>query len=187
MLDMFSELPLGEVESRPDDRVMDTYTHYDISAIEKHTYKWSDPPRPEVAMHRGGIRRTVFGTNNGLTKAALVLMNGRVKPFVEWHQVTGAAVADVTGVLMHYPFVSSFHKKVDDAVRTGRYGGTTTGEYVGYRKELERNPRLRLKGASARRFMGLEPLIADGFLVVSDEYIRWVRDYTPRSARHTRD
>jgi hypothetical protein len=183
MLDMFSELPLGDIESSPDDRLMDTYTYYDISAIDRHPYEWSDPPRPEVAMHRGGIRRTVFGTDNGLTKAALVLMNGKVKPFVEWHQATGAAVADVTGVLMHYPFVSTFQQKVEDAVRTGRYGGTTSDEYVRYRKELARNPRLRLKRPSARRFTGLEPLIADGFLVVSDDYVRWVRDHTNDPAR----
>jgi hypothetical protein len=184
MLDMFSELPLGAIESRPDDRLMDTYTHYDISAIDKHPYEWSDPPRAELAMHRGGIRRTVFGTNNGLTKAALVLMDGTVRPFVEWHQAEGAAVADVTGVLMHYPFVSTFAEKVRDAVRTGRYGQTTTDEYVGYDKELARNPRLCLKGPSARRFTGLEPLIADGFLVVSDEYVRWVHEHTGGPVRH---
>jgi hypothetical protein len=107
-----------------------------------------------------------------------VLMDGKVKPFVEWHHAAGAAVADVTGVLMHYPFVSTFRQKVEDAVRTGRYGATTTEEYVGYDRELERNPRLCLKGPSARLFTGLEPLIADGFLVVSDDYLRWVRDYT---------
>ena len=84
-------------------------------------------------------------------------------------------MADVTGVLMHYPFVSTFQQKVEDAVRTGRYGGTTSEEYVRYGKELARNPRLRLKRSSARRFTGLEPLIADGFLVVSDDYVRWVR------------
>jgi hypothetical protein len=178
MLDLFSELPLADLESRPDDRLQDKYTYYDIGAVDKSPYEWSDPPRPEVRMHRGGIRRTVFGTDNGLTKAALVLMDGKVRPFVEWHQAAGAAVADVTGVLMHYPFVSTFREKVEDAVRTGRYGGTTTDEYVGYARELARNPRLSLKGSSARRFTGLEPLIADGFLVVSDDYVRWVRDYT---------
>ena len=35
---------------------------------------------------------------------------------------------------MHYPFVSAFREKVEDAVRTGRYGGTTTDEYVGLRE-----------------------------------------------------
>ena len=177
MLDMFSELPLGEHESSPDDRLMDTYRYYDISAIDRHPYEWADPPRPAVAMHWGGIRRTVFGTNNGLTKAALVLMDGKAKPFVDWHQVTGAAVADVTGVLMHYPFVSTFRQKVEDAVRTGRYGGITTDEYVSYAKELARNPRLCIKGPSARLFTGLEALIADGFLIVSDDYLRWIRGY----------
>ena len=137
-------------------------------------------------MHRGGVRRTVFGTSNGLTKAALVLMDGNVKPFVEWHQATGAAVADVTEVSMHYPFVSTFREKVEDAVRTGRYGGTTTDEYVGYARELARNPRLSLKRSSARRFTGLEPLIADGFLVVSNDYVRWVRDYTNDPATQRR-
>jgi Glycosyl transferase family 2 len=187
MLDFFSELPLGDVESRPDDRLKDRYTYYDISAIDQHPYEWSDPPRPEVAMHRGGIRRAAFGTYNGLTKAALVLMDGKVKPFVEWHQAAGAAVADVTGVLMHYPFVSTFPEKVEDAVRTGRYGATTTDEYVGYRTALARNPRLSLKGPSARRFSGLEPLIAAGFLVVSDDYVRWVHDHTRDPVRQTRE
>ena len=139
-------------------------------------------------MHRGGIRRTVFGTNNGLTKAALVLMDGRVKPFVEWHQAAGAAVADVTGVLMHYPFVSTFRQKVEDAVRTGRYGAhhdrTSTWATAGSSHAI---PALCLKGPSARRFNGLEPLIADGFLVVSDDYVRWVRDHTRRrGATHAR-
>ena len=138
-------------------------------------------------MHRGGIRRAAFGTYNGLTKAALVLMDGKVKPFVEWHQAAGAAVADVTGVLMHYPFVSTFPEKVEDAVRTGRYGATTTDEYAGYRTALARNPRLSLKGPSARRFSGLEPLIAAGFLVVSDDYVRWVHDHTHDPVRQTRE
>ena len=111
-------------------------------------------------MHWGGIRRTVFGTSNGLTKAALVLMDGSVKPFIEWHQAAGASVADVSGVLMHYPFVSTFRDKVQDAMLTGRYGGTTTDEYVAYGRELARNPGLSLKRPSASRFTGLEPLLA---------------------------
>ena len=87
---------------------------------------------------------------------------------------------------MHYPFVSTFREKVEDAVRTGCYGGTTTDEYVGYARELARNPRLSLKRSSARRFTGLEPLIADGFLVVSNDYVRWVRDYTNDPATQRR-
>jgi hypothetical protein len=97
-----------------------------------------------------------------------------VKPFVNWHHATGAIVADVSCILLHYPFVSAFADKVQDAVRTRRYGMTTTDEYVAYAEALQRNPRLSLMRPSARCFTGLEPLIAEGFIVVSDEYRRWI-------------
>ena len=180
MLDMFSELPLAAVKSLPGDRLKEKYPFFDISAVERRPYEWSEPPRPELRMHWGGIRRAVFGTNNGLTKAALVRMDGRVRPFVEWHQATGAILADISGVLMHYPFVSAFIDKVLEAVRTRRYGVTTTDEYEAYGRALAKNSDLSLMRPTARRFSGLEALIADGFLVVSDEYRRWVNEYAER-------
>ena len=175
MLDMFSDLPFTAIGSTPEDRLKEKYPFYDLSSIVKSKYEWSEPSTPHIKMHWGGIRRAVFGTGNGLTKAALVRMNGRVRPFVEWHQATGALVADVSCVLMHYPFVSTFPAKVRDAVRTGRYGMTTTDEYVAYLKGLEVNPALELRLDTARRFEDLEQLIAEDFLVVSDKYRQWVR------------
>ena len=112
----------------------------------------------------------VFGTSNGLTKAALVLMDGRVRPFVEWHHVTGARVADIACVLLHYPFVGTFVDKVRDAVASRRYGRTTSAEYDAYAVALARNPQLTLMRPTARRFDGLDPLVADRFLTVSDQF-----------------
>jgi hypothetical protein len=175
LLDMFADVPLEQVVSHPDDRVKDKYQYYDISNLDRPPYPWSEPSTPDIRLHWGGIRRTVFGTSNGLSKAAMVLMNGRVKPFVEWHHVTGARVADVSGVLLHYPFVSAFFEKVHDAVRTGRYGRTTTAEYEAYAAALARDPGLTFMRPTARRFEGLEPLIAEGFLTASQRYQQWVR------------
>jgi hypothetical protein len=174
MLDMFSDVPLTVIDSTPEDRLKEKYPFYDLSSIVKSTYEWSEPSTPHIKMHWGGIRMSVFGTGNGLTKAALVQMNGKVRPFVEWHQATGALVADVSCVLMHYPFVSTFPAKVSDAVRTGRYGPTTTDEYIAYSKRLDGDPALVLKLETARRFEDLERLIAEDFLVVSDKYRQWV-------------
>jgi hypothetical protein len=176
MLDMFPDVPIGALEGRPDDRLPGQHTYYDVSAVDRRPYEWSRAPAT-VRMHWGGIRRTVFGTDNGLTKAALVRMDGRVRPFVEWHQATGASVADVTGVLRHYPFAGTFREKVEDAVRSGRYGATTTDEYRAYARGLARAPVLQLKGPNARQYDGLEPLLADGFLVASEQYRRWVEAY----------
>jgi hypothetical protein len=182
MLDMFSEVPLASLDSTPEDRLKDKYTWYDISDVDRRAYEWSTLSSPAIRMHWGGIRRTVFGTGNALTKAALVRMDGRVKPFVQWHHATGAVVADISCVLMHYPFVSTFPEKVADAVRTGRYGKTTTDEYRAYARALTRDPMLGFKRASARRFTGLEPLMADDFLVVSDEYRQWVNAHGSRGS-----
>jgi hypothetical protein len=80
-------------------------------------------------MHWGGIRHRVFGTKNGLTKAALIRADRGMELFVYWHHVRGGAVADFTAVLLHYPFVATFAAKVADAVATGRYGANTSREY----------------------------------------------------------
>jgi hypothetical protein len=175
LLDLFADVPLAHVVSGPDDSIRGKYRFFDISNLDRSPYPWSEPSSADVRLHWGGVRRTVFGTGNGLSKAALVLMDGRVRPFVEWHHVLGARVADVTGVLLHYPFVSTFVQKVRDAVRTGRFGGTTTAEYEAYAAALARDPDLTLMRPTARRFDGLEPLIEEGFLAVSDRYREWVR------------
>jgi hypothetical protein len=84
---------------------------------------------------------------------------------------------------MHYPFVSAFPDKVLDAVRTGRYGKTTTDEYVAYARRLAENGDVTLLRPSARRFTGLEALLADEFLVASDDYRRWVTEYAAAGCR----
>lgn len=177
LLDMFSEVPLNKLESKPDDMLREKYPFYDISCIEKEDYLWSKRCNPEIKMHWGGIRKMVFGTSNGLTKSALVLMDGKVKPFIKWHHVEGARMADISCLLMHYPFVSSFYAKVEDAVRTGRYGMRVTDEYKAYAKSLEDSATVNFKLRSAHRFIGLEQLIKDRFLIVSEKYQHWVNEH----------
>ena len=86
-------------------------------------------------------------------------------------------MADISCLLMHYPFVSSFCAKVEDAAGTGRYGFRVTDEYRAYLKGLQDNPNLSFKLESAQRFKELERLIEDRFIIVSDKYRRWVNDH----------
>jgi hypothetical protein len=183
MLDMFSDIPLAELESKADDMLKEKYRFYDISCIEKEDYPWSEPSNPDIKMHWGGIRKMVFGSNNGLTKSALVLMDGRVKPFINWHHAKGARMADISCILMHYPFVSSFYVKVEDAVRTGRYGIRVTDEYKAYSQRLNGSANLNFKLEFARPFAGLEPLITDEFLIVSEKYRQWVSGHAGGHSR----
>jgi hypothetical protein len=174
MLDMFADRPLTLLESDVGDRLSEIYPYYDISAVRKTDYVWSEPANEQIKWHWDGIRKMVFGSDNSLTKAALVRIDGKVKTFVGWHHVENARVADISCVLKHYPFVAAFPKKVEDAVRTRRYGIKTTDEYISYWRVLEENPHLNLRTESARLLEGIERLIEEGFLAVSDDYRRWV-------------
>lgn len=135
-------------------------------------------------MHWGGIRRTLFDTNNGLTKAALIFLDGTLEPFVRWHHARYARIADISAVLLHYPFAGPFYEKVTDAVKTGRYGYFTTREYYKYWKVLKQKPALTIKRDSARKLESVDALVEEDFLVISESYRRWTeihaKTLTPR-------
>jgi hypothetical protein len=172
MLDMFSDVPLQQIESTPTDDTKTKYQYYDISNIEATPYTLGDP-HPLLKMHRGGIRKSIFDTNGGLTKVSLFLMDERIKPFVYWHHALNARIADVSCVLLHFPFVSSFYQKVVEAVESGRYGYLTSNEYASYLNGLRVSPQLQLKLSSARMLTSIEELLESGFLFASEHYTRW--------------
>jgi hypothetical protein len=86
-------------------------------------------------------------------------------------------MADISCLLRHFPFVSSFYAKVEDAVRAGRYGMRVTDAYEIYAKGLNSGADLTFKFQSARPFAGLELLIEENFLIVSKKYRQWVNDH----------
>jgi hypothetical protein len=172
MLDMFSDTPLMLLRSTPDDDIRSTYRHYDISAVRRSPYMFPVPDA-RIQMHRGGIRKKLFGTDNGLTKISLFRMDGELKPFLLWHHARNAKIADVSCVLLHYPFVSSFASKVHEAVKSGRYGFFTSDEYSAYSHALSRNPGLQLLTETAATLASVDDLIESEFIVVSDHYRKW--------------
>lgn len=182
MLDMFSDRPLNELPPDADEEPESHYRFYDLSGIVKSEHRRLEVRDRRIRFHWGGIRRTVFGTSNGLTKAALVRMDGRVEPFVAWHLVSHARFADVTCVLRHYPFGRLFREKVRDAVETARYGRVTSDEYAAYWAVLADRPDLNLRRETARELSSLDELIACGFIVVSPAYQRWVAEHARRDA-----
>ncbi len=171
MLDMFSDTPLNRLQSRPDDALKQVYRWFDLSGIEKRGYALGEVPGG-IRFHRGGIRNQVFGTENGLTKVSLFKMDGALQPFIQWHHVRNGRFADVSCVLLHFPFVSTFYAKVADAVATGRYGYLTSDEYVRYGARLEQSGDLQLRGETSRAYTNPEALIDAGFLYASPEYRR---------------
>ena len=176
MLDLFSDRPIFEAKIEPGTDLRAQYRFYDLTGIDKKPYLWGQVSNPAMMSHQGGIRKIVFGTNNGLTKVSLFLMDGRIRPFVAWHHAVNARLADLSCVLLHFPFVDSFYEKVVEAVKSGRYGYLTSDEYSGYLEGLKRLPSLSLKRETARSLLKTDELLDNGFLVESAEYRKWLAD-----------
>jgi hypothetical protein len=133
-------------------------------------------------MHWGGIRHRVFGTKNGLTKAALIRADRGMELFVYWHHVRGGAVAEFTAVLLHYPFVATFAAKVADAVATGRYGANTSRQYRAYWREITGGDGVVLRGPDASQLGDLRDLLEIGFLVAGSSFTAWREAHPGTSA-----
>jgi hypothetical protein len=173
MLDLFSDTPLSKISDRAGEDLKNSYIYYDLSEIEKMPYRWTS--NGDILMHMGGIRKTVFGTRNGLTKAPLVFVGPGILLFQEWHHAANTRIADFTCVLYHYPFTGSFFEKVREAVESKRHGIFTYTEYDLYWKRLSREPDLNLCLDTARRSTGVDSLLDEGFLVASPAYLEWVQ------------
>ncbi len=176
MLDMFSDKSLSDLEDPISDDIKGRYSYYDISQISPSKYGYGHLENEKIKMHYGGIRKILFGTDNGLTKAALVFVDKKNNLFADWHHVTNAKLADFTCVLLHYPFTSSFYNKVMDAIETNRYALSASHEYAKYWDRIRTNQDFTIKRATSSKLNGLPELIDKGFLVVSDRYIQWIND-----------
>jgi hypothetical protein len=132
----------------------------------------------EIKHYFGGIRQSLFGTHNGLTKAPLIFVDDQISTFVHCHHVRNASIADFTCVLLHYPFTSYFYEKVEDAVKTGRFEQSANHEYAMYWQRLKQEPDLHIRQETACKLKDLSCLIENKFLVVSENFLQWVKKHS---------
>src|SRR5215207_1339194 len=182
MLDMFPEEPLSGRASNPlDEPLKQRHRFYDISNIRRENIKALPRLRnnslesDDIEFFSGGVRSTLFRSTSLLTKFPLVFSDGRIKPFDgSSHWVDNARIADFTCVLLHYKFLDGyFHQQAAKAVREGQYYNSSA-LYKKYLQVLEGNPDLQVKRESAGELRGVNDLVEDGFLVVSEDYMMLV-------------
>ena len=184
MLDMFPEEPLsGREENLEDEPLKELLRFYDISNISRRSIKElhhlhnrnNTLESDEIEMFRDGIQNTIFGSKPLRTKFPLVFTDGRIKPFDRSsHWVDNAKIADITCVLLHYKFLDGyFHKRTMQAVQEENHYKNSRGAKK-HLEVLNRNPTLQLKRESARELKGVNDLVENGFLVVSEEYMMMV-------------
>src|SRR5215217_1840961 len=192
ILDMLSEESLsGREGTLEDEPLKERHRFYDISNISRRSIK-ELPHRDkrnntlesdEIEIFRDGIRSAIFSDRPLLTKFPLVFTDGRIKPFDRSsHWVDNAKIADISCVLFHYKFLDGhFYKQAIQAVREGQYHNNSA-RYKRYLEVLDKNSTLKMKQESARELRGVNDLVENGFLVVSEEYMMRVYDEERKGA-----
>jgi hypothetical protein len=128
----------------------------------------------DIGIYRNGIQNTVFGTLPALTKHPLIFLDEQIKSVDRSaHSVSNARVADFTCVLFHYKFTNHLYKLIRNAAQQENYM-RDSGKQKKWLKVLETTPELLVKGETSRELRDVNDLLENGFLVVSEEYLKWV-------------
>ena len=181
MLDLFSDVPLGDTPMVTDDLVS-TFPFFDISEVTKQPYEYDPDPASSLRSHRGGIRRAVFGTDNALTKAVLVRPEPGMDIFVEWHHVrpgaSGRRDRRAAALPFHTERSSQRRRKRCAPTATAWRPGTSIGPTT---RPSPANRQLTLYRPTAQRYLGPRQLVELGFLHMSERYRRLLEETAERA------
>ena len=186
MLDLFSDRPFSELTSEPDDNLREKYRFYDLTdLVPTHEVYWirdGNLSNRAIACLFGGIRKRFFGDDCLLlTKHPLVYADDSVGVYTyDGHFVTGARVADISTVLLHYKYVGSLRERVRRTVEE-EWHNKAGALYGGLSGVLGNRPDLCLRLETARELGSVDDLVESGFLAVSEPYRAWLERYgSPR-------
>jgi len=150
---------------------------YDLSDVRRKRFRLPGCKVPRDGIggkYIGGIRLSAFGTDVDLTKVPIINSGRGVLPSLESsHRCCDAVLADVDTLLAHYKFNRDFLADSEEAVRR-RSHWRESEQYQAYCRELHRNPKLKLRGPTARRFLGVDEMVQNGFLSTSPAFADWV-------------
>ena len=180
MLDMFSDRPLLSQNGTAGGSIRELYRFYDISDVQKETYRSSFGDQniisnEDIKLHWGGIRKTLFKSNDWLSKHPLVFLDGKTKTTGNVsHDIYNVHVADFTCVLFHYKFLDVFLERTRQAVQEENYAYNSK-QYKRYYQVLQQQPNIQFKREHAKEIADVNELVDNQFLVVSNEYLDWVK------------
>ncbi|MFT6674472.1 MAG: hypothetical protein ACJAVM_000655 [Sulfitobacter sp.] len=187
MLEMFPKVPLREAAQMPYGQVLDEFSYFDISAVEKYDYH-----SPEISFAAllpgnritndaikfcfGGVRGKVFGETCCLTKHPLVFNGPDVVLMTHPHLSQGIICADISGVIKHYKFANDPGGR--DALTLGVLA-VAHGEDARRAAVMRDVPDVTLFSLEARPWNRVELLIRAGFLVGSKRFSDFITKYKP--------
>ena len=138
LVEMYSRVPFAENLYRPDQDPLEVCAYLDADNYVHSQVRELGQTRLRVT---GGMRKRAFGTDALLNKYVLLKGTGGIKAYQGMHWIDNAAVADVSGVVLHFKYFSDFADRVKEEVaRKQHWNGAS--EYREYLRTLARVPDL---------------------------------------------
>lgn len=190
MLDMFPEAISSEVAAvSSDEPLKKLHRYYDTSNVTIRDYNLfeyltgNEASNEEIKILQGGVQRRLFDLSPMLTKHPLVLLEEGVRPVdLSEHWVGGARLADFSGVLLHYKLSANLYGLARREMEKRTYPNRH-GKYDKYVKILESASQLVLKSETSRELQSMDELLGTQFMVLSEEYMKFVGQEYLRKGR----
>jgi hypothetical protein len=179
VLDMFPNRALSSRVNQKEEPLKELYRFYDLSNVKNNDYKSGSNVIANVNIKRlrDGIRASLFDVPLALTNHRLIFCDGAVRPAASGrglHRVENARLADLSCVLYHYKLVDGFREWAARVVREESYKPELMRrQYRRYLEVVKQNPNIRIRQATARELGSVNDLVDNGFLVISEDYIKW--------------
>lgn len=184
LLDMFSDQRItvsAPEDEDPGEALSVRYAYYDLSEVTKTTYRTSELSatyggrnrisNEAAALYWGGIRKTLSGNEYLLTKHSLFCMEPRPELFPHVHFVDNAAVADVSGVLLHYKLTSSALAIALQNKERFPGNGKLYSDFIDY---ITKNADYQVNRPGATRLTNVNELVDNTFLFTSQKFRQYV-------------
>ena len=179
MLDMFPSESVEDREVIGDEPLKERHRFYDLSNVSTLSYgslpiasgSGNVPADAKIELLRDGIQNTLFGGRSPLTKHPLVFMDGESRPMDgSSHSISGARIADLTCVILHYKFLDSLYGQLRRAAEEENYMKDSS-KHKKQLAVLEQGSSLWVKRETASELRGTGELVGKGFINVSEEYM----------------
>jgi len=178
LLDIF---PAGEVHTWPQpNNIIRESNWYDNTRLFKYNFEpissWLGKvirTNKDIQVYTGGIRLSAFGVHRNLTKINL-LRPSKGTLLVTPHAALNSRLADVNGLLLHYSFDKTFPARCEEIVTRNSHWNDSH-EYKKYLAALNATGNeFKLKTESAAAYSGMNQLIDEKFIVISDQFKMFV-------------
>ena len=185
MLDMFAK-DYQFLSEKIKEELQTKYCYYDTSKINKENYfkfsyvysNFNRLSNNKIKFYYGGIRRNHFKTANNsfwLIKHPLIFIDHKIEAISNPHYCNKAYIADISCILKHYKFISSFKKRVEQSMKSDSdYDFFTKKEFTAYNSILKDTDKLNMYSNKAEKYTNINHLIKKRFITVSKKYLKFI-------------